>query len=88
MMMIFGVRQSKAKSLNSSFSVMHVNIRSLRKNLDNQEPLILCLESPTAILCLTETWLKDTDETRSYLDHGYNQYVSRNRSENGGGVMV
>ena len=32
--------------------------------------------------------VKDTDETRSHLVHGYNQYISRNRSTKGGGIMI
>ena len=55
MMMIFGVWQHKTKILISSVSVMHVNVRSLSKNFDYLEALILSLESPPAILCRTET---------------------------------
>ena len=68
---IFGVRQNKV--LNFAVSVMHVDVRSLMKIFDNQEVLVLSLEAPPAIFCLTEIWLKDSDEPRSHLVHGYNQ---------------
>ena len=70
MTMTFGVWQNKAKISNSSVSVMHKNVRFLKKNLDYLEAIILILESPPAILCLTGTGLKVTDETRNSWLHG------------------
>ena len=40
-------------------SVMHINVRSIKKNLDNLEALVLGLETPPCVLCLSETWLTE-----------------------------
>ena len=65
--------------------IMHINVRSLRRSL---EALILSLESPPAVLCLTETWLTNTDESKAFLISGYDQFIVRNRDTKGGGVMI
>ena len=38
-----------------NFFVMHLNVGSLRKNLDKFKALILGLSSPPSVLCLSET---------------------------------
>ena len=68
-------------------TVFHLNVRSLKRNHHNLEALILSLESPPAVLCLSETWLTDSDDLNSSLVNGYNQHLSRNRTTRGGGVM-
>ena len=45
------------KTKNSKVSVLHLNIRSLKPHFDKMEALILSLESPPDIICITETWL-------------------------------
>ena len=56
--------------------VMHLNVRSLKKNLDKLEPLILGLSSPPSVLCLTEKWLSENDDPKCFLLHGYSQYLT------------
>ena len=50
--------------------------------------LILSLESPPDIICLTETWLTDNDKNESWLISGYNQCCTKSRKTLGGGVMI
>ena len=69
-------------------SVLHVNVRSLKKNYQELEALITSLESPPEILCLTETWLSDSEEPENYLVCGYKRYCVKNRAHTGGGVMI
>ena len=52
---------------------MNINIRPIEKNVDNLEALILGLESPPFVLCLSETCLTENDDPKCYLVHGYNQ---------------
>ena len=49
------------KTENSKVSVLHLNIRSLKPHFDKLEALILSLESPPDIICITETWLTKND---------------------------
>ena len=54
--------------------VMHLNVRSLKKNLDKVEALIQGLSSPSSVLCLSETWLSENDDPKCFLLQGYPQY--------------
>ena len=73
---------------NLTISIIHINIRSIKKHLDELEALILSLESPPDIICLTETWLTDNDKNESWLISGYNQCCRKKRKALGGGVMI
>ena len=75
------------KELNQ-VTIMHINVRSIKNNLDNLEALILGLESPPSVLCLSETWLTENDDPKCYLVHGYNQLIAKTRISRGGGVMI
>ena len=68
--------------------IMNINVRSLKKNLDSLESLVLGLESPPAIICITETWLNENDDPKTFLIHGYNQEITKSRTTRGGGVMI
>ena len=52
------------------------------------EALILSLEFPPSIICLTETWLTENDDIDSLLVPGYTNYAIKNRNTHGGGVMI
>ena len=53
-------------------SVLSVNVRSLKKHVNDLEALVHSLESLPDIICLTETWLSDNDDIDSLLVPGYN----------------
>ena len=57
--------------------VMHFNLRSLKKNLDKLEALILGLSSPPSVLCLRQAWLSKNDEPKCFLLHCYSQYLTK-----------
>ena len=67
---------------------MNNNVRSLKKNRDSLEALLLGLESPPALICITETWLNENDDPKFFLIHGYNQEITKSRTTRGGGVMI
>ena len=70
----------------NDLSVIHVNVRSLRKNGDPLSVYLSLLRRKFDIICLSETWLK-TDE---YCDHFPNHkcFVSSRLDRRGGGVAV
>ena len=66
-----------SKTENSTVSVLDLNIRSLKPHFDKLEALILSLESPRDIICITDTWLTKNDTSESWLINGYNQYFTK-----------
>ena len=69
-------------------SVLHINVRSLEGHLSELEALVYSLESPPSILCLSETWLTENDDSKCYLIDGYIKFVTCSRKSRGGGVMI
>ena len=51
----------------SSFSMLHLNIRSLQKNLDSLFNLLMTLTIEFKVICITETWC-------SYNSMNYNLF--------------
>ena len=76
------------KRSNTCLSVLHLNVRSIRKHINDIEALVYSLESQPDILCLTETWLGAGDDENCFRVPGYNQSLIKNRSGKGGGVML
>ena len=77
---------TKLKSLNirsSVFSLFHMNIRSVTKNLSKLDSLLSDIDHEFSIVALSETWLKSDN----YLLYGINNYNSEHsyRSTKGGG---
>ena len=68
--------------------VMHLNVRSLKKNLDKLEALTIGLSSRPPVLYLIESWLSENDDPKYFLLHGYPQYLTKCRHARGGGVMI
>ena len=52
------------------------------------EALILGLESPPSVLCLSESWLTENDDPKCYLVHDYNQLKARSLISRGGDVTI
>ncbi len=75
-------------SVNLSLSVLHINVRSIKKNYNKLEALIYSLESPPSILCLSETWLQNEDDPRCFLIEGFTHFSCRMRDSRGGGIII
>jgi hypothetical protein len=74
------------KHFKSSFSVLHLNIRSYRKNFDD---LLINLESCKVkydLIVLTETWLQENECALTVLD-GFTVYSNKNRRNQNDGVI-
>lgn len=50
-----------AHAKNDSFSILHLNIRSMQKNFDSFKQFLHTLNFRFKIICLTETWCRDED---------------------------
>lgn len=66
------------------FNVIHINIRSLRKNFDFLQSFLKCLPKPPAIIAITETWLQE-HTNQLYPLEGYDSFhLVRTEREHGG----
>ena len=70
-------------------TILHLNVRSIRKHYAELESLVFSLDAQPDILCLSETWLSNDDNINSYSINGYTQIAVKNRNTvKGGGVMI
>ena len=51
-------------------TILHLNVRSIKKHYAEQESLDFGLDSQPDILCLSETWLSNDDNINSYSING------------------
>ena len=77
------------KGKSSYFSVLHSNVRSLKKNIDKLQSCIFNTETTFSVIGITETWLKENEALLPIHNlKGYN-FVSRGRNDRlGGGVGI
>ena len=71
---------------NEDFSLCHLNIRSLRKNLTEFETYLQMLSHKFTIIGFTETWLNEAD-SELYGPNGYH-FIGKHINSRGGGVAV
>ena len=72
---------------NNTFSVFHLNVRSLRNKLDDFINFLTSLVFSFSIIGLTETWLNDGFSANEINIPGYvNISTNRNNNKIGGGV--
>ena len=69
------------------FSLCHVNIRSISKNLGSFENYLNLLDHHFTFVGITETWLKDSNCDLFGLT-GYNMIESHRGTQGGGGVSI
>ena len=70
-------------------TILHLNVRSIRKHYAKLETLVFSFDAQPDILCLSETWLSNDDNINSYSINGYTQIAVKNRNTvKGGGVMI
>ena len=80
--------QSSIANNGDVFSIMHINARSLLKSLDKLKLIMMNMQTPPSVICVTETCLNDaTSELVNIIGHNY---ISNHRriSKSGGGVGV
>lgn len=71
----------------SEFSIIHQNIRSIRKNFDSFLTN-LCLLSPKPnIILLSEVWITE-NESHIYEIPGYEMFIKTNENYRAGGIVA
>ena len=72
-----------------SFSVLHLNIRSMNKNFEDFQDFYKSLNTKFSIICLTETWANDSDINQNSLFQleGYIPVHQIRKSRKGGGML-
>jgi hypothetical protein len=74
-----------------SFSLLHVNIRSLQKNFENFKEMLTNIQNSFKIICLTETWCREENilKDSNYQLPNYSViYQMRSENKGGGGVCI
>ena len=84
------VNQFKQHAMDNfdDFLLMHMNIRSLNKNVDNLKLLLDNPQNtPCSVIALTETWLSHNSGSNNALP-GFNLVVNSRENRTGGGVCL
>ena len=74
------------ESPSNYFSVLHLNIRSIKKNFENFKMFLNSINFTFSIICFSETWLDETNSTENSL-YELPNYMSKHqvRSDRRGG---
>ena len=75
------------KTRKSSFSLCHINIRSIPRNINAMSDYIDCLNVDFHVIGISETWLKE-DNCGLYDISGYHCKEKHRPSKGGGGVAI
>ena len=69
------------------FSILHLNIRSIKKNFENFKLFLSSLEFSFSVICFSETWLDDLDKSTYELPNYISKHQARS-DRRGGGVSI
>ena len=78
------LHQKNISEVNNCLSLLHLNIRSLHRNLDSLTTLLKNLELRFSFIGITETWLRDSSHHTDIS--GYNFVHNPRKDRTGGGV--
>ena len=73
-------------SCDDSFSILHLNIRSIKKDFENFKLFFSTLGYSFSVICFSETWLDDTDSNSLYELPNYISKHQIRDDRKGGGV--
>ena len=82
---------SSEKLLKNSFSILHINIRSLNKNFEKLREYLSLVKRDFSVVALTETWCNDDKAGQNLLLQLQNYtliHQIRNNSQRGGGMVL
>ena len=73
-----------------SFSVLHLNIRSLNKNFERLENLLDEISFCFKVICITESWCSDDPHTKNtyQLPNYVSIHQGRKNGKTGGGITI
>ena len=72
----------------NKISIMHVNSRSLFKNYDDFVVFLSCVKHKFSVIGISETWFKQTTDTRMFDIPGYSLLQVCRSNKRGGGVLL
>ena len=74
----------------NAFSVLHLNIRSMKKNFENFKEFLKNLSVRFSAICLSETWCESQDESQNsnYILSGYNFFYHYRQYRREGGMCL
>ena len=78
----------KLKNVTGDFSIIHMNCRSLHKNVNNVIQLLQHTEFSFDLIAITETWLSDKDDVGMFTLPGYSLEFTNRNFVRGGGVYI
>ena len=82
----FNITTKASNITHEDFSLCHINIRSLRKNLTECETYLQMLSHKFTIIGFTETWLSEADS--EFYGPNRQHFTGKHRNSKGGGVAV
>lgn len=87
---IFSFERTKAllKDNASAFSLIHFNIRSLRKHYDDVCAFFSVIDHTFSFICLSETWLTSHDGALYGIPGYISEYCHREDSRGGGSAVL
>ena len=75
--------------ISESLSILHLNIRSIKKNFETFNNFLSTLNYNFSIICFSETWLEETNnENSSYELPGYYSTHQIRNNRKGGGISI
>ena len=79
-----------SKQLNGDkFSILHLNIRSLNKNIDNLRDFLASVKGKFSVIVLAESWCDEAANKTSLLDlENYNSVHKTRKNKKGGGICI
>ena len=73
---------------NRSFSILHLNMRSLSSKMGQLEVLLAQIKSEFSCLIISETWFNQNTFLSQFSINGYSLFTDSRKCKNGGGVCV
>ena len=71
----------------NNFSLLHLNIRSLNKNIDDFREFLASFKGNFSVIVLTESWCDETAINNSLLNlENYNSVHQTRKGKKGGGI--
>ena len=78
---------AKLQKHKDRLSVIHINCGSIRAHLDQVKELLMNLESKVEAICMSETWLTDTN-CDLFSIPSYSSYCSNRQNKRGRGSAM
>ena len=73
----------------NNFSMLHLNIRSLNKNIDDFREFLASFKASFSVIVLTESWCDETVNNNSLLIlENYNSVHQTRKNKKGGGICI